>query len=130
MPYYLATTLKMETVIDKKAIWDKDTALESAIDGHASPPLPPSRFRYITASPVQIKIIFYSEMAQRRLLFRWIFGFFSQITKIYNKCPSGIRIRTPLTTRPEAHFKKNLEQHSYARYAKIKRYKWLNEVTK
>ncbi len=42
----------METVIDKNAICDNDTALESAMDGHDSPPPPPSRFRYMMASPV------------------------------------------------------------------------------
>ena len=28
----------METDIERKAIWDKETALESAVDGHCSPP--------------------------------------------------------------------------------------------
>ncbi len=53
---YLATTLKTDTVMDKKAICERETALESAIDGQASPPLPPSRFMYITASPIQFKV--------------------------------------------------------------------------
>jgi hypothetical protein len=46
----LATTLKTETVIERNAICESDTALESAMDGQASPPPPPSRFMYMTAS--------------------------------------------------------------------------------
>ena len=30
--------LNMETDMERKAIWDKETALESAVDGHCSPP--------------------------------------------------------------------------------------------
>ena len=30
--------LKMETAMERKAIWERDTALESAVEGHCSPP--------------------------------------------------------------------------------------------
>ena len=35
----LATVEKMETAMERKAIWERETALESAVEGHGS--LPP-----------------------------------------------------------------------------------------
>jgi hypothetical protein len=51
----LATTLKTETVIERNAICESETALESAMDGQASPPPPPSRFMYMTASEKSLR---------------------------------------------------------------------------
>ena len=44
----LATTEKMETVMERKAICERETAAESARDGQDSAPAPPSRETYIT----------------------------------------------------------------------------------
>ena len=55
---YLATTLNTETVIERKAICERLTALESAMEGQASAPLPPSRFMYMTASPRKKRLNF------------------------------------------------------------------------
>ena len=35
---HLIVNLKMETAMERKAIWERDTALESAVEGHCSPP--------------------------------------------------------------------------------------------